>query len=266
MFERFLSSSKKLVSRGLNKSSGRKFRIFYDENQVYNENAKLINELVTNKQSLGTFLEIGIEHGITFEAVRFKKKIGVDPNPLFYNFRPYRSKVIRDTSDNFFNTLELNTLFQFIYIDGLHVFDQVFRDLTNSLMHLDQFGTILIDDTIPADEFSALPSFEECVVSRKRQTGIDSTVWHGDVFKIVHLLAEEFTDSLEYFTLGDAWNPKTVVKFRHEKNNEMLRKKISSINLEKYRRIEFKEAFIKGVTPKFFNVVTTTSAIRTLHA
>jgi predicted O-methyltransferase YrrM len=62
------------------------------------------------------------------------------------NLKPYENKLIKQktTSDNFFLTNKL--LFDLIYIDGLHTYDQVKSDLENAYKFLRPKGYLLIDD------------------------------------------------------------------------------------------------------------------------
>jgi len=62
------------------------------------------------------------------------------------NLKPYENKLIKHktTSDNFFLTNKL--LFDLIYIDGLHTYDQVKSDLENAYKFLRPKGYLLIDD------------------------------------------------------------------------------------------------------------------------
>jgi predicted O-methyltransferase YrrM len=62
------------------------------------------------------------------------------------NLKLYENKLIKHktTSDNFFLTNKL--LFDLIYIDGLHAYDQVKSDLENAYKFLRPKGYLLIDD------------------------------------------------------------------------------------------------------------------------
>ena len=57
-----------------------------------------------------------------------------------------RYTVFRDTSDNFFKTLDDKLNFDLIYIDGSHFSDDVYRDSYNSFNHLNNGGYIIFDD------------------------------------------------------------------------------------------------------------------------
>ena len=53
---------------------------------------------------------------------------------------------IKSTSDNFF--IKNKTMFDFIYVDGNHKFDYVFRDCENALRFLNKGGFLVCDDYI----------------------------------------------------------------------------------------------------------------------
>ncbi len=73
-----------------------------------------------------------------FSKIKIEKKIGVDP---------VSGGTIRDTSDNFFK--KNNKKFDIIFIDGLHEYDQVKKDINNSLLFLNDNGVIFLHDCMP---------------------------------------------------------------------------------------------------------------------
>jgi hypothetical protein len=100
-------------------------------------------------------------------------------------------KVFQDTSDSFFaNTRDR---FDLVFLDGLHEFQQTLRDVLNALEILNDGGLIVVDDSVPIDEFSAIPDQSEAL-SRRIQSGSDRREWNGDVFKAVAFLASRPAD------------------------------------------------------------------------
>ena len=86
-----------------------------------------------------SYLEIGIQAGETFNKVDASVKVGVDPDSEYATHKI--------PSDVFFSA---NTSkFDIIFIDGLHTYDQVYRDIRNSIGVLTQDGTIVIHDCSP---------------------------------------------------------------------------------------------------------------------
>lgn len=57
-----------------------------------------------------------------------------------------RYTVFRGTSDKFFKAFEGKLNFDFVYIDGSHLSDDVYRDACNSFNHLNYDGYIIFDD------------------------------------------------------------------------------------------------------------------------
>ena len=73
---------------------------------------------MVTKNNYKSYLEIGCNKDDLFSKVSIEKKVGVDPN---------EGGNVRLTSDSFFN---INTdTFDIIFIDGLHVYEQVKRDV-----------------------------------------------------------------------------------------------------------------------------------------
>ena len=88
----------------------------------------LVNLLCASKLG-GNYLEIGCQCNICFDAVPMMNKIGVDPQS---------GGTHREYSDDFF--VSNTTYFDVIFIDGLHVYDQVRRDVVNSINFLKPGG------------------------------------------------------------------------------------------------------------------------------
>ena len=126
------------------------------------ENKKNRTEIVQNiinLKNFNSYLEIGTFKDELFNFVNCKTKIGVDP--------AYGGNV-RKTSDQFFK--ENKKTFDFIFIDNLHHYKQVKKDIINSLKVLNDGGVILMHDCMPKDYYyQAVPrcQFE----------------WNGDTWK-----------------------------------------------------------------------------------
>jgi hypothetical protein len=115
-----------------------------------------------NKYDYKSYLEIGVQKGVTFERIPIKK-VGVDPMPQYES-----PNIVRRTSDTFFK--ENKEKFDIIFIDGLHLSEQVLKDITNSLEVLNEKGIILVHDCNPLVKEEA---------NRLRTT----KRWNGDVWK-----------------------------------------------------------------------------------
>ena len=133
----------------------------------------LINFLHKNN-NFQSYLEIGCDEDLLFSKISIPNKIGVDP--LF-------GGNIRKTSDQFFDTNQLN--FDCVFIDGLHIYKQVKKDILNALKCLNDGGYILIHDCLPH-------SLSSQAVPRYKIT------WNGDVWKAIVDLRQQ--NDLEIFT------------------------------------------------------------------
>lgn len=102
----------------------------------------IINEFV-DKRNYNSFLEIGTFMGDTFSKVNCNVKQSVDPDPKC------KATYVM-TSDDYFD--KYDDKFDIIFIDGLHEHNQVYRDIQNSLNHLNENGTIVMHDCMPKNE------------------------------------------------------------------------------------------------------------------
>jgi len=108
------------------------------------------------------YLEIGCDKNQIFSKIKCDYMVGVDPA---------RGGTLRMTSDEFFS--QNTETFDTIFIDGLHHYDQVLRDVDNSLKILNSGGTIIIHDMLPVIE-------EETNMPNPGK----SKVWLGDVWRL----------------------------------------------------------------------------------
>ena len=97
----------------------------------------LIQKLI-NSNNFKNYLEIGCDGDDSFSKIRVENKVGVDP---------YSGGNFRGTSDYFFSIN--NNKFDCIFIDGLHEYSQVYKDIKNSLDVLTDNGIILLHDCLP---------------------------------------------------------------------------------------------------------------------
>jgi hypothetical protein len=142
----------------------------------------IINELI-KKYNYKTYLEIGVRNpDECFNLINCETKHSIDPgyendeNQVDY---PY-------TSDNFFRLLENKELnlptthkWGIIFIDGLHISNQVEKDILNSLNHLSENGVIVLHDCNPPNLWMAREDFI-----------IDGIAhgWNGTVWKSIYKL------------------------------------------------------------------------------
>ena len=131
-------------------------------------------EHLDNKYKFSNYLEIGCNDDELFSKIKTKNKIGIDP---------VIGGNIKITSDDFF--LQNKLKFDCVFIDGLHIYDQVKRDIVNSSEFLNDNGFILVHDCLPR-------SISNQAVPRYKLT------WNGDVWKAIVDLRRD--PNLEIFT------------------------------------------------------------------
>lgn len=113
------------------------------------------------------YLEIGIwDINANYEKIRCPYKVCVDPNPQLGQV------TFKGTSDEYFNQLRKDFKYDIIFVDGLHIHEQVETDIYNSFKHLNKGGSIVVHDTLPHHE--PMQSRED-----------NGTLWTGDVWKAI---------------------------------------------------------------------------------
>jgi hypothetical protein len=116
---------------------------------------------LNDKNKYNYYLEIGCDKDQLFSRIDIKNKYGVDPSS---------GGNIRKTSDEFFQKNQ--TTFDLVFIDGLHEYHQVKKDILNSLKFLNKNGIILVHDCLP-------DTMSKQAVPRYRMT------WNGNVWKAI---------------------------------------------------------------------------------
>jgi len=186
----------------------------------------LLNYLI-KKNNYINYLEIGCDKDQLFSKVNIKNKVGVDPSS---------GGNVRKTSDKFFS--DNTKFFDVVFIDGLHVYKQVKKDIINSLKFLNKNGIILVHDCMP-------DSLGKQAVPRYKMQ------WNGDVWKAIVDLRQD--ENLEIFTCSV---DQGIGLIKKEKNSSILYldKPINKLkfkdyyyNYKKYMRVisltEFKNLF-----------------------
>jgi len=114
----------------------------------------ILNYLIKHN-NFKNYLEIGVRNPKkNFNKIKIKNKEGVDPNWLNNPSDGIKHSM---TSDVFFSSIDLNKKYDLIFIDGLHIYEQAYKDIKNSLKHLSKKGIILIHDCNPLTEWHQRP-------------------------------------------------------------------------------------------------------------
>ena len=149
----------------------------------------VINSLTSKDNS---YLEIGVEHGLSFKNVHFLDKTGVDPDPKFETEDKESLKLL--TSDDFFE--KNDKIFDVIFIDGMHQCEYVLKDFNNSIQCLVENGILFIDDILP------ISYNEQLKVPNKHyyENGIlkYGEPWTGDVWKVMFYIFNHYKESFDF--------------------------------------------------------------------
>jgi len=184
-------------------------------------------EYLIKKNNYKNYLEIGCDKNQLFSKVNINNKIGVDP---------VSGGNVRKTSDDFFK--ENKSSFDIVFIDGLHTYEQVKKDILNSVNCLLDEGIILVHDCMP-------DSLGKQAVPRYKMQ------WNGDVWKAIVDLRQQ--ENLEIYTCEIDQGIAVISK---KKNTSILKldKPINKLkfkdyfnNYKEYMRVisleEFKKIF-----------------------
>tara|TARA_Y100000816_G_C25995226_1_gene519908 strand:- start:112 stop:792 length:681 start_codon:yes stop_codon:yes gene_type:complete len=176
-------------------------------------------QFIIDKYEFNDYLEIGCDKDQSFSKINIKNKVGVDP---------ISGGTIRTTSDKFF--LSNNKKFDIIFIDGLHHYNQVLKDIYNSLKILNDNGFILVHDCLPK-------SLAQQAVPRYRGS------WQGDVWKsIVELRTKK---NIDIITCKIDFGVSVIRKI---KNQNLLK-----INCDDFSKLSFKDYYYNH--KEFMNIL-----------
>lgn len=209
--------------------------------KIITNSASRINLLASHYEAQN-YLAIGVKQGVSFLNINMSHKVIVNPD---FHFDPKEYEApgccfFQTTSDEFFAALASRSAdetpltsnrsgakltFDIIFIDGLHTFEQSFRDFENSLRYSHENTIWLLDDTIPCDPYSAFPDQNQSLAFR-RAAGLPGRPWHGDVFKTVFAIHDRYLE-FSYCTLMGG-NPQTVI-WRHSSEAEKRSPAFSSL-------------------------------------
>ena len=208
-FIRFLNSSKilkffyfyhKILN---NKGLG---NISFDFNNKKNR-LQIVQEII-QKKNFKSYLEIGCFDDELFNHINCQFKIGVDP---------VSGGTIRKTSDQFFKANNYN--FDCIFIDGLHKYSQVKKDIENSLKFLNENGIILLHDCLPNNYY-------EQAIPRCQWT------WNGDVWKAI--VECRTNKDIDVYTCYADFGIGVILKRPNQNLLEYPKEDYSNLNFEEY--------------------------------
>ena len=177
----------------------------------YPKRFEIIQDIIDFKKYV-SYLEIGCDRNQSFSNIKIKKRVGVDP---------VEGGTHKMTSDHFFSINKDN--FDIVFIDGLHEYSQVMKDIKNSLRFLNKEGIILLHDCLPRTIWNQI-------------TPRLNSDWNGDVWKsIVHCRTLENIDT--YTFIAD----RGIGLIFPRKNNNLVKfeKKVN------FKNLTFRQYFIR---------------------
>jgi len=177
---------------------------------------EIINKAI-KKFNVFSYLEVGVGDNKNFKEVKASYKNSVDPNGLAVN---------TETSDEFFKKNKAK--YDFIFIDGLHLEEQVYKDIINSLDCLQEGGMIMCHDMSPAQD-------EDQV--REHTPG---KTWNGDVWKAWVKLRKE-RDDLEMYVINTDCGCGIIKKGNQSLLEDDLELTFNNLDLNRVEWLNLKE-------------------------
>ena len=178
-----------------------------------------IIQKIIDKKKYENYLEIGCDIDSNFTKISIKNKIGVDP---------LSGGNLKMTSNVFFQNNK--TFFDCIFIDGLHIYEQVREDIFNSIKFLNPNGIIIIHDCLP------LKIWNQIVPKMYGH-------WNGDVWKAI-VEARTLKDIDTYTCKADHG---LGIIFKRANRN------LLSLNITNFKKLKFKDYYIKH--KNFMNII-----------
>ena len=178
-----------------------------------------IIQKIIDKKKYENYLEIGCDKDSNFTKISIKNKIGVDP---------LSGGNLKMTSNVFFKNNK--TFFDCIFIDGLHIYEQVREDIFNSIKFLNPNGIIIIHDCLP------LKIWNQIVPKMYGH-------WNGDVWKAI-VEARTLKDIDTYTCKADHG---LGIIFKRANRN------LLSLNITNFKKLKFKDYYIKH--KNFMNII-----------
>jgi hypothetical protein len=168
---------------------------------------KIVSETIQRKR-FNTYLEIGCFDNHLFNHININKT-GVDP---------FKGGNIKLKSDDFFTINKKK--YDCIFIDGLHTYKQVIKDIKNSLNYLNQNGIIFVHDCLPNNVY-------------EQNVPRSTYVWKGDVWKAIVEMRTKI--DIQTYTINADQGIGVIFK----KNNQ----NILYINQTDFKKLKFKDFF-----------------------
>ena len=188
---------------------GEKFFKRFDYNwSQYPSRFEIIQKII-DKKKYENYLEIGCDQDSNFSKIKIKNKIGVDP---------LSGGNLKMKSDDFF--IQNKIIFDCIFVDGLHTYEQVREDILNSIKFLDPSGVIIVHDCLPLKIWNQIVP---------RIYGH----WNGDVWKAI-VEARTMKDIDTYTCKADHG---LGIIFKRPNRN------LLSLKIDNFKKLKFKDYY-----------------------
>jgi hypothetical protein len=174
-------------------------------------------QYLIDKNKFRSYLEIGVAQCNTFNQIRCEHKVGVDP--AVETQTVVGGWISNSTSDAFFEDVNEDK-FDVVYIDGLHLYEQVIKDIVNSLNCMNTGGYIVIHDCKPWNN------------TWERKPASSGAAWNGDVFRSI-IWFREIHPEYPCFVLDCDWGLGII-------HNDKQRGQMDHwATVEKYKKYDF---------------------------
>lgn len=192
---------------------------------------EIINFLLSTFTGDTNYLEIGVRNpNDNFNHINATKKYSVDPGVEFKE-NPVDFKL---TSDEFFAKLDNGEIlnrelkFHVIFIDGLHLAEQVDRDIKNALKNIKDKGFIVLHDCNPPTEWHARENYSYHLTPARQN-------WNGTTWKA--FLKWRYDKDLSSCCIDTDWGVGIISKTNNLGDNPTLKNEFYEFNfLDKNRK------------------------------
>jgi len=201
--KKYYKTGKKLLNDPIYLEGQKKSKIEFEKKVKRSE---IINFILNKINRETNYLEIGVRNPEdNYSKIKSTNKYSVDPG-IEFDKNPVDFKM---TSDDFFSYLDQDKVlskdirFDVVFIDGLHLAEQVDRDIINSLRYLKEDGFIVLHDCNPPSEWHSRENYYY------RMTPAVSE-WNGTTWKA--FLKWRYDSSVESCCIDTDWGVGVISK------------------------------------------------------
>jgi hypothetical protein len=159
-----------------------------------------------------TYLQIGWRNHALFTQVSVPSRDIVDEE-FGFDVRSYRNQgaqFYEMSLDQFLTLFAAGRRYDLVLLDNQHHWLEALERVRTVFASAAHDRTVVVlDNSVPVDEYSALPD-RETALSRRRESGSERKAWHGDVYKAVFAI-HDLHPELSYRTITTRGNPQTVI-------------------------------------------------------